>query len=55
MMAGWSSVVSFTHYQYQLNEVASQLLGVSRELHRNAVRVGLSWSLPLYSTGRPRS
>jgi hypothetical protein len=48
MTAGWSSVVSLTHYQYRLNEVASQLLGVSRELHRNSLRAGMSWSLPGY-------
>ena len=47
MIAGWSSIVSLTHFQYRLNEAASQSLGVSRELQRNAVRVGLSWSLPL--------
>jgi hypothetical protein len=48
LMGGWSSVVSFTHYQYRLNEVASQLLGVSRALHRNSLRAGISWSLPIY-------
>jgi hypothetical protein len=44
----WSAVVSFNHYQYYLNTAASQLLGVAPQLHRNAVRVGLAWSLPLY-------
>jgi hypothetical protein len=44
----WSSVVSFTHFNYLLNDQASQTLGVSQELQRNAIRVGMSWSLPVY-------
>jgi hypothetical protein len=52
MMSGWSSLVSFTHFQYRLDEETSQALGVARELHRNAVRIGLAWSLPLYTTNR---
>jgi hypothetical protein len=43
-----SSVVSVTHFQYHLNEAASQSLDVSREMQRNAVRAGFSWSLPLH-------
>ena len=43
----WSAVVSVNHYQYYLNSVASQLLNVPPELHRNAVRAGVAWSLPL--------
>jgi hypothetical protein len=47
---GLSSVVVFNHYRYFLDAAASESLGVSPELYRNAVRVGLSWSLPLYGS-----
>jgi hypothetical protein len=50
LRGGWSSIVSLTRFHYRLNEAASQSLGVSRELNRSAVRAGLAWSLPLYST-----
>lgn len=43
----WSAVVSFNHYQYHLNSVASQVLNAPPELHRNAVRAGVAWALPL--------
>jgi hypothetical protein len=44
---GWSSLVGFTRFHYRLNAAASQSLGVSRALERNALRVGFSWSLPV--------
>jgi hypothetical protein len=50
---GWSSVVSVSHYQYDLNAVASRVLSVSPEMHRNSVRAGLAWSLPLYGSSAP--
>jgi hypothetical protein len=43
----WAGLVSFNHYQYRLNTVASESLRVPAEMHRNAIRVGLSWSVPL--------
>ena len=46
----WSSVVSFNRFQYRLNPEASHSLGVAPELHRNGVRVGFAWLLPLYGS-----
>jgi hypothetical protein len=47
--AGWSSIVSFTHFDYRLNAVASRLLDAASDVQRNTVRVGLGWKLPLYT------
>jgi hypothetical protein len=44
----WSTLVSVTHYQYRLSDAASESLGVPSEMHRNAVRLGFTWTLPLY-------
>ena len=46
----WSALVSANHYQYRLNTAASDSLGVSPETHRNSVRVGIAWSLPLFGS-----
>ena len=43
----WSALTSFTHYQYTLNTIASQTLGVPPELDRNAVYVGVSLRVPM--------
>jgi hypothetical protein len=43
----WSTVASFTHSQYFLNTVASSALLVSPELHRNSVRIGFVFAVPL--------
>jgi hypothetical protein len=50
----WSALLSFNHYQYYLNAFASESLRVAPELHRNAVRVGITWSLPLVGSFRGR-
>jgi hypothetical protein len=43
----WSALVSVNHYEYRLNTIASQVLGVSSDMHQNAIRVGFTWTLPL--------
>jgi hypothetical protein len=43
----WSALVSFNRNQYTLYGSA-QRVGLASRLHRNAVRVGFSWTLPLY-------
>jgi hypothetical protein len=43
----WSALVSVNHYQYRLNTIASQTLGVAPDMHQNAFRVGFTWSLPI--------
>jgi hypothetical protein len=43
----WSAVATYSHYQYALNTVASQTLGISPDTYRNAVRVGFTLQLPL--------
>jgi hypothetical protein len=51
----WSSVVSVNHSQNRLNTEASRSLGVSPDTHRNAVRVGFTWQLPLYGSSIART
>jgi hypothetical protein len=48
--SGWSSIVSFTHFEYRLNALASLSLGLAHNVQRNTVRVGLAWAVPLYNT-----
>jgi hypothetical protein len=43
----WSALISGTHYQYVLNEAATESLLVRPLMKRNAVRVGISWAAPL--------
>jgi hypothetical protein len=43
----WSAMLNYTRYRYTLNETASSGLGVSSEMNRNAIRVGLTFTLPL--------
>lgn len=50
----WSSIVSYTRFDYRLNSVASHALGVISEVQRNAVRVGFAWSVPLVGSRVPR-
>jgi hypothetical protein len=54
MTRSWSSVVSVNHFQYRLNTEASQSLGISPDMHRNALRVGFTWSLPLFGRAAKR-
>ncbi len=42
----WSAVVSYSHYRYRLNSVASRTLGIS-PTSRNAVNVGFTVQVPL--------
>jgi hypothetical protein len=48
LMRGWSAIAGYNHYQYLLNAAARASLQVAPELQRNSLRVGLSWTLPLY-------
>ena len=41
-------VVSGHHYEYRLNAIAAERLGVSRRMSRNSIRIGVTWSLPLF-------
>ena len=43
----WSAVVHYIHYQFTLNAVASQTLGISPRGQRNAVSVGFTLQVPL--------
>ena len=43
----WSALLSYTHYRYTLNSVASESLGVPPRLNRNAALVGVTLQLPL--------
>ena len=43
----WSAVVSYSHYQFNLNAVASQTLSISPRAQRNAVSVGFTLQVPL--------
>jgi hypothetical protein len=43
----WSALASGNHYQYRLNTAASTMLRVAPEMHRNSIRIGVAWSLPL--------
>jgi len=43
----WSAVASYHHYRYYSDPLASLTLGVPSNLQRNAIRVGVAWSLPL--------
>jgi hypothetical protein len=51
----WSSVVSLNHSQNRLNTEASRSLGVPPDTHRNALRVGFTWQLPLYASSIART
>ena len=51
----WSALVSLNHYQYELNAAAVDITHVAPSLRRNAVRVGLMWSLPLFGRYVERS
>jgi opacity protein-like surface antigen len=42
-----SALVNASRYQYLLNDVAAGSLGVPPRLDRNAIRFGVTWSLPL--------
>ena len=45
-----SVLVSGSRYQYRLNAAAAESLRVPQQLDRNAIRVGITWSLPLVGT-----
>jgi hypothetical protein len=47
---GWSTVVSYNYYRYNLSAEAVQFLGVSPHLNRNAVRIGFTWNALLFGT-----
>jgi hypothetical protein len=50
LASGWSSVVSFNHFEYDLNAAASVLLGASNHLTRNTFRIGVAWTVPLVTS-----
>jgi hypothetical protein len=43
-------LVNGSRYQYELNDAAAVSLRVPRQLNRNAVRVGVTWLLPVVGT-----
>jgi len=45
-----SAVAIVNHYQARLDGSAAQFLQTTPDLHRNSVRVGVAWNLPLYGT-----
>jgi hypothetical protein len=51
----WSSVVSVKRFQYRLNPEMSHSLGVTSQMHGNAVRVGFAWALPLNGSSVERA
>lgn len=44
----WAAMVAYSRYQYQLNAVAQASLGLLPQMERNAVRVGFTWTQPLF-------
>jgi hypothetical protein len=53
----WSALVSHNFYAYRLQGVTNLPKGFPSELNRNAIRVGMIFSLPLYgayTTRRPQ-
>jgi len=43
----WSSILAYNHHQYRLTRDASIFFDVPRQVHRNSLWLGLSWSAPL--------
>lgn len=48
----WSLVTSYTRFDYRLDRVAAQNVGLVADVHRNAVNVGVVWSMPWAATRR---
>lgn len=48
----WSLVFSYTRFDYRLDRVAAQNVGLVADVHRNAVNVGVVWSMPWAQTGQ---
>jgi hypothetical protein len=50
----FSTVLIYSHHQYWLDATASRTSGIYNEMHRNSIRIGVSWSAPIIGTRRPR-
>jgi hypothetical protein len=43
-------LANVSRYQYELNDAAAAGLRVPAHLDRNAIRIGVTWSLPIVGT-----